>query len=178
MGNPTRTWFNRMLAVLIAAALAPAATAVAQDFKIGYINALRIEKESASARRAAEALRKEFEPRNQQVTETQKRVAAAQERFEKERDRLSAAEMQARTRELTEMMMQSDQLVMRLSEELEQRKNEIGARVLEDVTAAIKAVADAGKFDLVVQEAAYARAGIDITDQVLKEMARRAGSTP
>jgi outer membrane protein len=176
MNNPTRTWLSRILAAVIAAALAQSATAVAQDLKIGYINAARIEKESVSGRRASEALKKEFESRNQQVVETQKRITAAQERFEKERGGLSAADAQARTRELTEMMRQSDQMVLRLGEEFEQRKNELGARMFEDIMAAIKVVADAGKFDLVVQEAAYARTSIDITDQVMKEMARRDGA--
>lgn len=178
MDSPIRISMNSMLAALMVALLAPAASTCAQDLKIGYINALRIEKESESARRANETLKQEFESRDQQVKETQKRIAEAQERFEKERDGLSAAEVQARTRELAEMMRQSDQMVMRLSGEFEQRKNELGARMFEDIHAAIKAVADAGQFDLVVQEAAYAGASIDITDQVLKEMTRRAGSAP
>ena len=48
----------------------------------------------------------------------------------------------------------------------------------EEATAAIKAVAEAGKYDLILQQATYARPGIDITDQVLKEMAKRAGGKP
>ncbi|HKA42840.1 MAG TPA: hypothetical protein VKF40_12695 [Burkholderiales bacterium] len=42
----------------------------------------------------------------------------------------------------------------------------------------MKAVAEAGKFDLILQQATYARSGIDITDQVLKELARRSGGKP
>ena len=34
------------------------------------------------------------------------------------------------------------------------------------------------RFDLVLQQATYIRPGMDITDQVLKEMAKRGGGKP
>ncbi|HEV8517544.1 MAG TPA: hypothetical protein VGQ54_03155 [Burkholderiales bacterium] len=40
----------------------------------------------------------------------------------------------------------------------------------------MKSIAEAGKFDLIVQQAIYSSTQIDITDQVLKEMAKRAGA--
>jgi len=40
----------------------------------------------------------------------------------------------------------------------------------------ITSIAEQGKYDLIVHEAAFARATVDITSQVLKEMARRAGN--
>jgi outer membrane protein len=163
--------------VLIAGALMLASTvAAAQSVKVGYINLTRIEKESAAAVRATEALRQEFEPRNQEISELQKRIAAAQGQFENEKARLSPLEAQAKGREIADMMRQSDQMVTRLREDFEQRKSELGVGIFEDTRAAIKAVADAGNFDLILQEVVYARPGVDITDQVLKEMAKRAGA--
>ena len=163
--------------VLLAGALMLATTvAVAQDMKIGFINLVRIEKESATAQRATEALKEEFAPRNQQVNELQKRIAAAQGRLEKEKDQLSPADVQARSRELSDMMRQSDQMVMRLSEDFERRKSELGARIFEETQVAIKAVAAAGNFDLILQEVVYARPETDVTDLVLKEMAKRGGT--
>jgi len=163
--------------VLLAGALMLATTvAVAQDMKIGFINLVRIEKESATAQRATEALKEEFAPRNQQVNELQKRIAAAQGRLEKEKDQLSPADVQARSRELSDMMRQSDQMVMRLSEDFERRKSELGTRIFEETQVAIKAVAAAGNFDLILQEVVYARPETDVTDLVLKEMAKRGGT--
>ena len=69
---------NRMKWTALAGALVLAVpVAAAQDVKVGYINLLRIEKESTAAARAMEALKQEFEPRNQQASEMQKRIAAA-----------------------------------------------------------------------------------------------------
>ncbi len=163
--------------VLLSGALMLATTvAVAQDTKIGFVNLVRIEKESATAQRATETLKEEFESRNQQVNELQKRIADAQGRLEKERDQLSPTDVQARSRELSDMMRQSDQMVVRLSEDFERRKRELGVRIFEETQVAIKAVADAGKFDLILQEVVYARPETDVTDLVLKEMAKRGGT--
>ncbi len=153
-----------------------AAGVAAQSVKIGYINLARIESESASSARASEALKKEFEPRNLQLQEFQKRIEAAREQFENEKARLPAAEAQAKVREISEMMRQSDQTVRRLSEEFDLRQKELGAKLIEEARVAIKAVAEAGKYDVILQEAIFARPGIDITGEVLKEMEKRAGA--
>jgi outer membrane protein len=168
-----RYFLAAMTAVL---AVAASSTAVAQSVKVGVINFARIEREAPAAVRGSTLLKQEFEPRNQQVHELQKKIRSAQQRFEKEKEKLGAAEAQSRGREITEMMRQSDQMVARLSEDFEQRKRELAGKLFEETRAAIKAVAEAGKYDLILQDAAYARPGIDITPQVLKEMAKRSGT--
>lgn len=164
---------------LVAGALAlAAACAAAQGVKIGYVNASRIENESAPARRAMEALKKEFAPREKQILDLQKRIEADRGRFDRERDKLPPAELKARGGAIAEMMRQSDQMALSLADDIELRKNEMRARLVGEANIAIKAVAEAGKYDLILQDATYARPGIDITGQVLKEMARRAETKP
>ncbi len=169
---------RRMTVVMLAGALLLGMTAaMAQGVKVGYVSLSRIENEAPAAVRAAEALKKEFEPRNLQLHEFQKRIEAAREQFENEKGRLAAAEAQAKVREISEMMRQSDQMVRRLSEEFDLRQKELGARFVEEARVAIKAVAEAGKYDLILQEVLFARPGIDITAEVLKEMEKRAGAS-
>jgi outer membrane protein len=162
--------------VLMATLTLAAAEAAAQTAKIGVVNIARIEKESAVARSANDALIAEFEPRNRQIEEFQKKIMAAQGRFKEEEAKLSAAERQERAREIAGMMRQSDQMLRGLTEELELKRRELGVKIVQETREAIKTVAEAGKFDLILQEAAFARPAIDITDQVLKEMARRSGA--
>jgi outer membrane protein len=152
-----------------------AACAVAQGTKIGFVNTTRIENESPQFVRAIEALKKEFQPREQQILELQKQIAAEQARFEKERDKLPPAEQQSRRNAIANMMRKSDQLAIALAEDVDRRKIERSSKLYEEATAIIKSIAEAGKFDLILQQVTYARPGIDITDQVLKEMAKRAG---
>lgn len=147
----------------------------AQETRIGYIDTRRIENESALSVRALEAMKKEFTPREQQIIEFQKQITADKERFDKERDKLPQAELQSRANALTGMMRKSDQMTLALSEDIERRRREILGKLSSEARAAVKAVAEAGKFDLVLEQATYIRPGMDITDQVLKEMAKRSG---
>ncbi|HZM44689.1 MAG TPA: OmpH family outer membrane protein [Burkholderiales bacterium] len=148
----------------------------AQETRIGYIDTRRIENESALSVRALEAMKKEFTPREQQIIEFQKQITADKERFDKERDKLPQAELQSRANALTGMMRKSDQMTLALSEDIERRRREILGKLSSEARAAVKAVAEAGKFDLVLEQATYIRPGMDITDQVLKEMAKRSGA--
>jgi len=152
-----------------------AAGAIAQSVKVGYVSLARIEKESAASQHALAVLKQEFEPRHQQLLEFQKRINAAREQFGKDRERLTSVEAQAKGRELSDMMRQSDQTAAQLSEAFELRRIELRSRLIVEVRAAITSVAEAGQFDLVLQEAIFAGPGIDITELVLKEMARRGG---
>ena len=153
-----------------------AAPAAAQAVKIGYVNTIRIESESAPAKRAAVAIEQAFAPRQKEIATLRKRIAALQDKLAKEGGTMPPAEQQAGQRSLAEMMKQSDQMSRAFAEDLELRKNQERARVTEEANIAIKAVADAGHYDLILQQAAYSSPGIDITDQVLKGMAKGAGS--
>ncbi len=153
-----------------------AAPAAAQAVKIGYVNTIRIENESAPAKRAAAAIEQAFAPRQQEIMALQKRIAALQDKLAKAGDKMPLAERQAGERSLAEMIKQSDQMSRAFAEDLELRKNQERAKVTEEANIAIKAVADAGQYDLILQQAAYSSPGIDITDQVLKGMAKGAGS--
>src|SRR5262245_23505435 len=161
--------------LLAGALLLGVSCATAQGTKIGYVNTARIESEAPQFVRAIEALKKEFQPREQQIVELQKQISAEQARFEKERDKLSPAENQARRNTIANMMRKSDQLAVALAEDIDRRKIERSSKLYEEATAAIKAIAEAEQFDLILQQATYARPGIDITDRVLKELAKRAG---
>ena len=152
--------------------------AVAQETRIGYIDTRRIERESVPFVRALETMKKEFAPREQQIIELQKQITADKERFDKEREKLPQAELTSRATAFSNAMRKSDQMTLALTEDIERRRREILAKLFSEATAAVKAVAEAGKYDLVLQQATYIRPGIDITDQVLKEMAKRTGGKP
>jgi len=161
----------RALAVVLALA---AGLAAAQATKIGFVNTARIEKESVQAKRAREALKKEFEPRERQVIELQKQIKADQDRFEAGRKTMAQAELKALGTSIAGRMRESDQMVLAMTSEADARRREYTVKLMEDARAVIKQIAEEGKYDLVVNDAVFARPGVDITDRVLKEMARRA----
>ena len=152
-----------------------AAQAVAQSPKVGFVNGARLEKESVLMLRAVEEIKREFGPREQQLQTLQKQGLDLQTQLEKEGEKMPAAERQAKEKSLATVAQQFEQLRRSLAEDLEALRREKMSRALEQVNSVIQGIAEAGKFDLIVQEAVYANSALDITDQVLKEIARRAG---
>lgn len=156
-----------------------AAHVFAQPLKIGYVNGLRVESESAMTKRAVEQLKKEFASREQQLQELQKQGAALQSELEKDGPKMQPADKQAKEKRLAALAQQFEQQQRSYVEDVEVRQREFRAQVLGEINAIIKIIAEAGKFDLIVQQAIYSSSQIDVTDQVLKEMAKRAGgATP
>lgn len=167
---------NRSIALFAGALALAGGAALAQPVKVGVVNVLRLETESVIAARALKALEAEVTPRGQEIKAFQGRIESERRQFEADKDKLSRESADAKAREIAEMMRRSDRMVEALAETHELRRREIRARVVEEARAAIKVVAEAGKFDLVLMDAVFARPGVDITPQVLKEMARRAGT--
>ena len=169
----------KILPSLIAIVLMMLATHVAaQGLKIGYVNGLRLEKESALTAPEIEQMKKEFASREQQLQELQKQGLDLQGELEKEALTMTPADKQAKEKRLAALAQQFEQLKRSAAEDLEVRRNEARARFLADTGAIIKAIAEAGNYDLVLEQAVYSSSQIDITNQVLKEMAKRAASAP
>jgi len=154
---------------LIAAFLAVAAAniATAQSLKIGYVDGARIENDTKRAYELSEALRKEFSAREQDVRGTESRVKAAQAQL--------ASVTQPRERELKEREFQTmaqryEQMARAFVDDVERRKAEERRKYFQEVTQVVNKIADAQKFDLILQEAVYASKAIDITDQVVKAL--------
>lgn len=150
--------------------------AAAQSPKVGYVNGSRIESESALTLQSIEELKKEFAPREQQLKDLQKQGQDLQTQLVNEGAKMQPAEKQAREKTLAATIQQFEQMSRSFAEDLEVRKRERRAQVIEQANAIIKVIAETGKFDLIVQQAVYGSPQIDITEQVLKEMAKRAGS--
>jgi outer membrane protein len=154
--------------VLLAALMLLAVPVVAQPVKLGFINVLRLERESQRPRRDAEKLKQEFAARDSVVRELHARVTAAQKQLE--RPDAPAEEINSKRREFALLAQQFEQLRRDFVEDLERRKGEERQKFLRDLGAIAEKIAKAQRFDLVVQEAVYADRALDITDQVLKAL--------
>jgi outer membrane protein len=168
---------NKLIRCCALALLAlTAALAHAQPTKIGYVNVLRIENESALAKQSLDQLRKEFAPREQQLAQMQKEGNALQADLEKNGPTMAAGERAAKEKRIREMLQQYQQMQRNMAEDFEVRKRESFGTFLTEVNAIIKNIAEAGKYDLILQQAVYNSPGTDITDEVMKELAKRAAT--
>src|SRR4030067_698376 len=152
-------------------ALLGVGVACAEDFKVGVVDTERILRESVPARKAEKKIEKEFSGRDQEIKKLVKQAKELQALLEKDGVALSDAEQRNKERELTAMNVDLQRMQREFREDLNLRKNEELAIVLEHANKAIQAIADAEKYDLILQEAVYRNPKIDITDKVIKQLA-------
>lgn len=165
-----RGWWR--VAVLAAAVVAsPGVMAQASDARIGFVDTERILREAAPAVRAQKRLEKDFAPRDQELQRLAARAKELQGSLEREAVTLAESERVKREQELARITQQFQRQQREFREDLNIRRNEEMAIVLERVNTVIKKIAEAEKLDLVFQEAVFRSSRIDITDKVLRALA-------
>lgn len=145
--------------------------AAAADMKIGFIDAERINRESAPADQASKRLEKEFQPRLQDLQRLEGQVKAAQAQLEKDSLTLSEGDRRKREQDLSRQIVELQRRQREYSEDLNLRRNQELASLQERANKIIRQFAEAEKFDLILQEAVYRSSRVDITDRVLKALA-------
>ena len=144
-----------------------ALSALAQDFRIGFVNTDRIFREASIAKAAQSKLEAEFSKREKEIEAIGSQLKTASERFERDAPTLSETQRTTRQRQLVEQDREFQRKQREFQEDLNLRKNEELQQVLERANRIIKQVAEAEKYDLIIQEAVYINPKHDITDKVL-----------
>jgi outer membrane protein len=160
------TW--KTLAAAAAVALGTAGTAAqAQELKIGYVNSERVMREAAPAKAAQAKLEAEFSKREKDLSELGARLKAAADKLEKDAPTLPESERTRRQRDLVEQDREFQRKRREFQEDLNQRKNEELAAVLERANKVIKQIFDQEKYDLILQDAVHWSPRVDITKKVI-----------
>lgn len=163
--------FHRAVWRTVTLLLMLAGAAQAADLKVGFVDAERVNRESAPADEASKRLEKEFQPRVQEIQRRETQIKGLQAQFE--RDSLTMSENDRRTREqeLSRQIVELQRLQREFQEDLNLRRNQEVGTLLERANKIIRQIAESEKYDLIVQEAVYRSPRIDITDRVLKALA-------
>lgn len=143
----------------------------AAELKIGFIDAERVNRESAPAERASKQLEKEFAPRAQELQRREAQIKALQGQLEKEAMTMSESDRRAKEQELARVSLDFQRMQREYREDLNLRRNQELAALFERANRVIKQIAESEKYDLILQEAVYRNPRIDITDKVLKALA-------
>lgn len=155
---------------LVAAALVGVCQAAAAETKIGFVNSDRVMREAGPAVRAQQRLEKEFEKRDQELQRMAKDLQAMQEDLERNGSTMAENDRRSKERALNDVNRDFQRKQREFREDLNQRRNEELASVLERANRSVKQIAEAEKFDIIFQEAVYASPRIDITDKVIKAL--------
>ena len=156
--------------ILACALIAAGLPAVAQDFKVGVVNLDRIFREANSAKSAQTKLEQEFSKREKELTEGGTQLKASSDKFEREAPTLAESARTARQRQLVEQDREFQRKRREFQEDLNTRKNEELQIVIERANKVVKALAEAEKYDLILQESVYVSPKHDITDKVIKAL--------
>ncbi|WP_079433502.1 OmpH family outer membrane protein [Zoogloea sp. LCSB751] len=158
------------LSALAAVLLAAFATTAAAEVKVGFVNSDRVMKEATPAKKAQQKLEKEFEKRDQDLQRMAKQLQGMQEGLEKNGVTMGEGDRRNKEREFNELNRDFQRKQREFREDLNQRRNEELAGVLDRANKTIKQIAEAEKYDIIFQEAVYASPRIDITDKVIKAL--------
>jgi len=118
---------------------------MAGDFRVGVVDTERVLRESAPAMKAEKKIEKEFSARDQEIKKLMKQAKELQTLLEKEGATLSDADHRNKERELTSMNVNLQRMQREFREDLNLRKNEELAVVLELANKAIQTIAENGK---------------------------------
>jgi outer membrane protein len=163
--------------VALAASLQPALAADAPagaGLKIGVVDTERIMRESAPADRVKKKIEKEFAGRDQDLQKMAKQAKDMQTSLEKDGVTMSDSDRQAKERELAALTRELQRKDRELREDFNRRRNEELSGMLEQINKVIRKMAEAEKYDLILQDAVYRSPRIDVTDKVLKALGAEA----
>ncbi len=160
-----------MRAIVAMVLLGWSVVAGAQQLKIGFVNTERVFREAAPAKRAQQALEREFGARNADLAKLEKEGRDLQAELERENVTLPEAQRRDKERRLADISRDFQRKQREVREDLNMRRNEELAKVQERATRVINQIAEQEKFDLILQEAVFASGRIDITEKVIKALA-------
>lgn len=167
MNNLVRAAGTMLIAVL-ASICAPS---YAQEaFRVGFVNSDRVLREAQPAKAAQAKLEAEFSKREKDLAGQGDALKSASEKFEREAPTVSEAQRVSRQRTLVDQDRDFQRKRREFQEDLNARKNEELQQVYERANRVVKQVAEAEKYDAILQEAIYINPKHDITDKVIKAL--------
>lgn len=156
--------------VVLLGSMAAAVPAQAQEFKAGFVNTDRVFREANSAKAAQTKLEQEFAKREKELVDQGNALKSATDKFEREAPTLSESQRASKQRALADQDRDFQRKRREFQEDLSSRKSEELATVLDRANKVVKQVAEAEKYDVILQEAVYINPKLDITDKVIKVM--------
>jgi outer membrane protein len=95
------------------------------------------------------------------------------QKFEKDAPVMAESERSRSQRELGNLDVEVQRKQRELQEDYNRRRNEEFGLIVEKANAAIKRIADQENYDIILQDAITVNPRVDITDQVIKSLAKK-----
>jgi outer membrane protein len=168
--NMIRTRFLLALALSSTTVFFSICAEAQAEGRIGFVNTERVLRDAVPAQRAQKKIETEFQKRDQELVRLGEQLKKMQDDLEKNGVTMSEAQRKTKERDFNELNTQFQRKQREFREDLNQRRNEELAQVVEQANRVIRQVAEAEKYDIIFQDAVYASPRIDITDKVIKAL--------
>jgi outer membrane protein len=145
------------------------ANTFAAEMRIGFVDVVRVLRESAPAVKVGKKLDREFEGRQVEFKKIAAQGKALQQLLDK--GTFTDADRRLKERELIKLNQDFQRMQRELNEDMNTRRNEELSGLQERLNGAIAQVAISEKYDLILQEASWFNPRIDITEKVIKLLA-------
>jgi outer membrane protein len=163
---------SKFLLSLVVGAACFTGTSAAQEIKIAFLDDQRVMQESVPAKAAIAKIEQEFSKRDKELQDLSKILKQLTQRLDKDMPNLSDVQRLKRQRELADAELEFSRKQRAFNEDLSQRKNEELYSLSDRAKKIVRQIAEAEKIDLVLLDAVYFSPRIDITEKVLKQLAK------
>jgi outer membrane protein len=168
----------KKLSILCVMMLASAFAFADDAAKVGWVNVDRILKDSTPAKNALNKIETDFGKRTKDLTEQATKLKALNEKFDRDAAVMSESERNRRQRELGDLDKDFQRRQREFKEDLNQRQFEERSVILERAEKVIKQIAEAEKYDIILQEPpVFVSSKVDITEKVIKTLNSAGGSS-
>jgi outer membrane protein len=138
--------------------------------KLGFVNTERILRDAAPAVRAQKKIEAEFKKRDEELARIAEQLKRMQDELDKNAMTMSESQRRTKEREFGDLNRDFQRKQREFREDLNQRRNEELAQVVEQANRVIRQIAEQEKFDIIFQDAVFASPRIDITEKVIKAL--------
>jgi outer membrane protein len=159
-----------LAATLLCMVSAAAAQTPALAGKFGFVNTERILREAVPAQRAQKKIEAEFKKRDEELAKIAGELKKLQDDLEKNAVTMSENQRRTKERDFGELNRDFQRRQREFREDLNQRRNEELAQVVQQANGVIRQIAEQEKFDIIFQDAVFASPRIDITEKVIKAL--------
>ena len=158
---------KKVLALLSGLVLASSVSAA--DLRVGVVDLRKLIDQSSQSQKSQADLKKEFQPKENKLVNEQKELKKLEEKLEKDAAVMSDADKRKTEKELIDRGREFKRQMDEMRQDYGLRANQEMAKIQKVIQEAIQTVAKDQNFDLIlVDGVAFAKDGLNITDQVEK----------
>ena len=146
------------------------------EFKIGYVNLMKVLENSPQWQDAKEKLGKEFEPRSKHLQAQQKEIKALEDKLKRDASIMSESEKRKIDREILGKTRDVKRSMGEFREDVSSRQNEELQKVQRLILEASYVLGKEEGFDIIIRDMVFVSEKANVTELVQKKLAAMKGN--